>query len=119
MATFTPTTPVTKTIPTTTTDDAVTCKFSDLRLIFDDAGAVVGVAGVVENYDSGSAIISNTEIPFEIRDGGSTPVATKLAEAAVAADDKGMTIQKAVYELLQSEDNPETGSPYLPAGAIA
>jgi hypothetical protein len=117
MSTFTPTTPVAKTIPTTTTDDAHTCKFSRLSLDYDpDDGSLVGVSGTVQNYDSGGALIPNTEANFNLT---AAQVATKFAEAASAADDKQMTIEKAVYELLQAENNPETGSPYLPAGAIS
>lgn len=120
MATFTPTTPVAKTIVTTTTDNAHTCKLSKLEFLYDPSdGSLIGVRGVIENYDSGGARIVNTDTSFDIRDGATTPVANKLAEVTNGTDSKGMSIEKAIMELLQSENNPETGSPYLPSGTIS
>lgn len=117
MATFTPTTPVAKTIPTTTSENAHTCKVSRICLDYDPAnGSLIGVSGTIENYDSGGALIPRTGTHFSLT---AAQVASKFAEAAVATDDKQTTIEKAVYEVLQAENNPETGSPYLPGGTIS
>jgi len=90
---------------------------SHLALHYDASdGSLSGVTGVVENYDSGGDLIPNTEMSFQLT---AAQVATKFAEAAVATDSKEMTIKKAVYEVLQAENNPETGSPYLPGGTIS
>lgn len=120
--TFTPTTPITKTVHTTTTDDAATCKIQELQIRTPtEVGEHYGLSGEIVSFNSGGSEIPGSRMTFGLQDeDGDTPI-KDMYEGATAGG--GETVQdaleEAVFNMLKVEVNPSTGSPWLPAGTVS